>query len=189
VIGKEADPRALTISTHALAPEGGVVLSHDGVVVTAFLVDHGHAKPAYGYRVDYAGHAIVLSGDTTYAPNLVAHAKDVDLLIHCVAVASRQLEAAAPDYVNHFYEYLANPEMVGRILSEVRPRDAAFSHVSLYSRGQIGRASEDEINARVKAVYGGPFILGQDLMSFAISAQGVTRLPYDASTRQREPLP
>ena len=50
-------------------------------------------------------------GDTTYAPNLVAHAKDVDLLIHCLAVASRQLEAVAPDYVNHFYEYLANPEM------------------------------------------------------------------------------
>ena len=187
--GKEADPNALAISTHALAPEGGVVFSRDGVVVTAFLVDHGHAKPAYGYRVDYAGHAVALSGDTTYAPNLVAHAKSVDLLVHCLAVASRQLEAAAPDYVNHFYEYLANPEMVGRILGEVRPRDAVFSHISLYSRGQIGRASEDEINARVKAAYDGPFVLGQDLMSFAISAEGVTRLPYDASMRQEEPRP
>jgi ribonuclease Z len=189
VNGKEADPNALTISTHALAAEGGIVFSRNGVVVTAFLVDHGHAKPAYGYRIDYAGHAVVLSGDTTYAPNLVAHAKSVDLLIHCLAVASRQLETAAPDYVNHFYEYLANPEMVGRILGEVGPRDAVFSHISLYSRGQIGRASEDEINARVKAAYGGPFILGQDLMSFAISAEGVTRLPYDASLRQDEPRP
>ncbi len=189
VTGKEADPHALTISTHALPPEGGVVFSRDGVVVTAFLVDHGHAKPAYGYRVDYAGHAVVLSGDTTFTPNLVAHAKDVDLLIHCLAVASRQLEAAAPDYVNHFYEYLANPEMVGRILNEVRPRDAVFSHISLYSRGDIGRASEDEINARVKATYDSPFILGQDLMSFTVSAEGVTRLPYDAHMRQEEPRP
>jgi ribonuclease Z len=189
VIGNEADPRALTISTYALAPEAGVVFSRDGVIVTAFLVDHGHARPAYGYRIDYAGHAVVLSGDTTYTPNLVAHAKDVDLLIHCLAVASRQLEAAAPDYVNHFYEYLANPEMVGRILGEVRPRDAAFSHISLYSRGQIERATEDEITARVKVVYDGPFIVGQDLMSFTISPRGLTRLPYDASMRQREPLP
>jgi ribonuclease Z len=189
VTGKEADPNALTISTHALPLEGGVVFSRDGVVVTAFLVDHGHAKPAYGYRINYAGHAVVLSGDTTYSPNLLEHAKSVDLLIHCLAVASRQLEVAAPDYVNHFYEYLANPEMVGRILNEVRPRDAVFSHISLYSRGRIGRASEDEINARVKAAYDGPFVLGQDLMSFAISAEGVTRLPYDASMRQEEPRP
>jgi ribonuclease Z len=189
VAGKEADPKALTISAHTLPVEGGVVFSRDGVVVTTFLVDHGHAKPAYGYRVDYAGHAIVLSGDTTYAPNLVTHAKGVDLLIHCLAVANRELEAAAPDYVNHFYEYLANPEMVGRILSEVRPRDAVFSHISLYSRGQIGRASEDEINARVKASYDGPFVLGQDRMSFTISADGVTRLPYDINLRQEEPRP
>ncbi|MBV9629724.1 MAG: hypothetical protein JO230_16630 [Xanthobacteraceae bacterium] len=189
VVGKEADPHALTISTHALAPEGGVVFSRDGVVVTAFLVDHGHAKPAYGYRIDHADHAVVLSGDTTYAPNLVAHAKNVDLLIHCLAVASRQLEAAAPDYVNHFYQYLGNPEMVGRILGEVRPREAVFSHISLYSRGQIERSTEDEITARVKMAYDGPFVLGQDLMSFAISAEGVTRIPYDANMRQREPLP
>jgi hypothetical protein len=72
---------------------------------------------------------------------------------------------------------------------EVRPRDAAFSHISLYSRGQIERATEDEIAARVKVVYDGPFIVGQDLMSFTISPQGLTRLPYDASMRQREPLP
>jgi ribonuclease Z len=187
VSGKEADPGTLTISTHAVPPEGGVVFSQDGVVVTAFLVDHGHAKPAYGYRVDYAGHAVVLSGDTNYTPNLVAHAKGVDLLIHCLAVASRQLEAAAPDYVNHFYEYLANPEMVGRILNEVRPRDAVFSHISLYSRGQVARASEDEIIARVTAAYDGPFILGQDLMSFMISTDGVTRQPYNANIRQEEP--
>jgi ribonuclease Z len=187
LVGKETTLEATEISAHTMPHEGGVVFDNDGVTVTAFLVDHGHAKPAYGYRVDYAGHAVVLSGDTTYAPNLVRHAQDADLLVHCLAIASRQLEAAAPDYISHFYEYLANPEMVGRILNEVHPRDAAFSHISLYSRGDIRRATEDELNARVKAVYNGPFIIGQDLMSFAISAGGVARLPYDASVRQQEP--
>jgi ribonuclease Z len=188
LVGKEINVESTKISAHALPPEGGIVFQKDGVVVTAFLVDHGHAKPAYGYRVDYAGHAVVLSGDTTYAPNLVSNAKGVDLLIHCLAIASRRLEAAAPDYVNHFYEYLANPEMIGRILNEVHPRDAVFSHISLYSRGDIPRATEEELNARVKAAYEGLFILGQDLMSFTISAGGVTRIPYRASTRQQEPL-
>jgi ribonuclease Z len=114
LVGNEINVESTKISAHALPPEGGIVFQKDGVVVTAFLVDHGHAKPAYGYRVDYAGHAVVLSGDTTYAPNLVSNAKGVDLLIHCLAIASRRLEAAAPDYVNHFYEYLANPKMIAK---------------------------------------------------------------------------
>jgi ribonuclease Z len=186
--GKETTADATRISPHALPPDGGVVFQKDGVAVTAFLVDHGHAKPAYGYRVDYADRSVVLSGDTTYSANLVARAKGADFLVHCVAIGSRRLEAVAPDYVKHFYEYLANPEMVGRILTEVRPRDAVFSHISLYSRGDIPRATEEELTSRVQAVYDGPFVIGQDLMSFVISADGVTRRPYSAAFRQQEPV-
>jgi hypothetical protein len=69
-------------------------------------MNHGHATPAYGYRIDNGAHAVVLSGDTTYAPNVIRHTQGVDLLIHCVAIGSRRLEAAAPAFVQHFYEYL-----------------------------------------------------------------------------------
>ena len=30
----------------------------DGVKVTAFLVDHGPVKPAFGYRIDYRGRSV-----------------------------------------------------------------------------------------------------------------------------------
>ena len=33
----------------------GVVYEANGVKVTAFAVDHGPVKPAFGYRVDYRG--------------------------------------------------------------------------------------------------------------------------------------
>ncbi|WP_187673146.1 MBL fold metallo-hydrolase [Zestomonas carbonaria] len=186
--GKETNPDATRIADRTLPDEGGVVYDKDGVKVTAFLIDHGHVKPAYGYRIDYAGRSVVLSGDTTYAPNLVTQAKGVDLLVHCISVGSRQLEKAHPAYVNHFYEYLANPEKVSQILSETRPRDTVFSHISLYSKGDIGRASEEEITSRVRSGYDGPFVIGQDLMSFTLTAQGVVREPYDARTRQQEPV-
>jgi ribonuclease Z len=39
--------------------------------VSAFLVDHGAVKPAFGYRVDSAGHSVVISGDTKFCQNLV----------------------------------------------------------------------------------------------------------------------
>lgn len=187
LVGKETNEKVLKINARSMPEDGGVVYEKDGVKVTAFLVDHGHAKPAYGYRIDLAGRSVVLSGDTTKAPNLVKYAKGVDLLVHCISVGSRQLEAAYPEYVNHFYEYLASPEMIGTILDEVRPRDAVFSHISLYSREGIPRATEEEIYSRVKAKYDGSFLIGQDLMKFTVTASGVVRKPYNERTRHEEP--
>lgn len=189
VAGNEILPGSLKIAEHTNPPDGGMVYDKAGVKVTAFLVDHGHVKPAYGYRVDYDGRAVVLSGDTTYSPNLIKHAKGVDLLIHCVAIGSRRLEERAPTFVQRFYDYLASPEMGGRILNEVRPRQAVFSHISLYSRPdlEIPRASIDELRSRVRAVYDGPFHIGEDLMAFQIGAEGVTAEPYSPAKRQHEP--
>jgi hypothetical protein len=60
----------------------GIVFEQDGVKVTAFLVDHGPVKPAFGYRVDYRGHSVALSGDTRISENLIRFAQGVDVLIH-----------------------------------------------------------------------------------------------------------
>jgi ribonuclease Z len=57
----------------------GVVYESNGVKVTGFLVDHGPVKPAFGYRVDYHDHSVVLSGDTEPSDNLVTYARGVDV--------------------------------------------------------------------------------------------------------------
>jgi len=182
---KSLVPAATKITTRDLPSDGGTVYEKAGVKVTAFLVNHGHAQ-AYGYRVDYGGYAVVLSGDTTYSPNLIKHAKGVDLLIHCVAIGSRELEAAAPELLRPRYDHLANPEVAGRVLNEARPRQAVFSHISLFSRGHIPRPSNEELISRVRAVYDGPFLIGEDLMSFLITRNGVVAEPYSAARRQQE---
>jgi len=61
---------------------GEVVLDEDGVKVTAFAVDHTPVFPAVGYRIDYKGRSVVLSGDTARSPNLERFARGVDLLVH-----------------------------------------------------------------------------------------------------------
>jgi ribonuclease Z len=58
------------------------VLEEDGVVVTAFTVAHDPVKPAFGYRFDYAGRSVVVSGDTRPSPNLVTQARGADVLVH-----------------------------------------------------------------------------------------------------------
>ena len=61
---------------------GGIVYDQGGVKVTAFEVDHAPVRPAFGYRIDYAGRSVVLSGDTRTSEVLIRNAQSVDLLVH-----------------------------------------------------------------------------------------------------------
>jgi hypothetical protein len=63
----------LSVISHDI--EQGTVFENDGLKITAFLVDHGPVKPAFGYRVDYRGHSVALSGDTRPSENLIKHAQ------------------------------------------------------------------------------------------------------------------
>ena len=53
--------------------------------VTAIAVTHGHAEPALAYRFDTAEGSVVFSGDTTVNSDLIALAREADILVHCVA--------------------------------------------------------------------------------------------------------
>ena len=140
----------------------GPVYENNGVKVIAFLVDHFPVVPAYGYRVEYEGHAVVLSGDTRYSENLIKFAKGTDLLIHEVVIAPDTLSKSDPRY--NILAHHTTPEQAAKIFNEVKPKLAAYSHiVKLYGR------NEQEIMQRTKANYAGPVIMGQDLMSFSIS--------------------
>jgi ribonuclease Z len=50
--------------------------------VTAFEVYHEPVRPAVGYRFDYKGRSVVVSGDTTKWRNVVANARGADVLVH-----------------------------------------------------------------------------------------------------------
>lgn len=65
-----------------LSGGGQVVYDKDGVKITAFKVEHEPVSPAFGYRVDYKGRSVAISGDTAYDPNIAIAAKDVDVLFH-----------------------------------------------------------------------------------------------------------
>ena len=73
----------------------GAVYQSNGVKVSAFEVDHGdEAKPAFGFRIDYDGRSVVISGDTRFSENLIRHADSADLLIHQVAAVRPALLAS-----------------------------------------------------------------------------------------------
>jgi ribonuclease Z len=49
-----------------------MALEKEGLKITAFEVDHTPVHPAFGYRIDYAGRSVVLSGDTRLSEKLSA---------------------------------------------------------------------------------------------------------------------
>jgi ribonuclease Z len=130
----------------------GVIYEENRVKVIAFLVDHYPVVPAFGYRIEYKGHSVVLSGDTRYSENLVRYAKGADLLIHEVAIAPDTLSKSDPKY--HILAHHTTPEQAAKVFNQVRPKLAAYSHiVNIYAQ------KEDDILKRTKAIYAGPLIL------------------------------
>jgi ribonuclease Z len=100
-----------------------IVINENGLKVTAFKVPHDPVKPALGYRFDFKGRSIVISGDTSYSENLITYAKDADVLFH---------EAQA----NHILEIMkgvankAGNPLTAKILDDITtyhttPKDAA----------------------------------------------------------------
>jgi len=59
-----------------------VLLERDGVRVSVFRVQHEPVSPAVGYRFDYGGRSLVVSGDTKKSESVLAAARGVDLVVH-----------------------------------------------------------------------------------------------------------
>lgn len=149
----------------------GVVYEANGVKVTAFLVDHAPIEPAFGYRVDYRGHSVVLSGDTKPSENLVKMAQGVDLLVHELGSwkqdpnlagppdelfpGSRQTKGQVQTIRNHHTDGVD----AGRIFDRVKPKLALFSHYNVDPTATL---------LLVRQTYSGAVEFGEDLMTLEI---------------------
>ena len=145
----------------------GVVYDKDGVKVIAFTVDHGAAiKPAVGYRIEYKGHAVVISGDTRYDQNVIKYGTGVDLLIHEVCIVRPEL--LSNPYIKRVVDHHTTPREAGQVFSLAKPKLAVYSHLVFLASDKVPRATVDDIVAGTRETYDGPLQVGEDLMSFEI---------------------
>ena len=56
---------------HPIDLSNPVIINEGDLKVTAFEVSHEPVEPALGYRFDYKGRSIVISGDTRYSENII----------------------------------------------------------------------------------------------------------------------
>jgi len=156
----------------AKAIEQGVVYDNAGIKVTAFTVDHGQVKPALGYRIDFAGHSVVLSGDTRYSENLIHFSQGADVLIHEV-IDPEAFRSKNPSVSEERFRAIAGhhttAEQAGTIFSRVKPKLAVYSH--------IVPGDTTNLLPLTRKTYSGPLAVGEDLMSFEIGAGVVVHSP------------
>jgi len=152
----------------------GVVYAADGVKVTAFEVDHGElVKPAFGFRVDYGGHSVTISGDTRFNENLIRHASGTDLLIHQVAMAKEELLKTSKP-VQLILAHHTKPDEAAVGFTRVHPKLAVYYHFSLQGSPQVAPPTEQDVLDLTRKTYSGPLLLGEDLMRFSIRDDAVT---------------
>jgi ribonuclease Z len=130
---------------------------NDGLTrVSAFLVDHGTVKPAFGYRIDSAGHSVVISGDTKFCENLVDFARGADCLIH-VAWSADWKNPTPPSKRS-----IASAEDVGRVFAMVKPKLGVVYHYK----------DEEGLWDAVRKEYQGPLVIGKDLLTINVDKTG-----------------
>ena len=150
----------------------GVVYDKGGVKVTAFEVDHAPVKPAFGYRIDYAGRSVVLSGDTRVSDNLIRHAQGVDVLVHEVFVPETlQRMGVPPKRAKNIIAYHTTPEQAGQVFTRAKPKLAVYSHICL------PHATDQELLSPTRKTYAGPLELGEDLMTIEVGEKIEVRRP------------
>lgn len=164
-------PEGVAVNVEEFTKDG-VVYSKDGLQVTAFEVNHGEAvKPAYGYRIDYAGHSVLISGDTRLNENVVKYGTGTDLLVHEVfAVMPELMKNPA---IQKIAAHHVTPGEAGMVFSRAHPKLAVYTHLSLIATPTVRAVTTDDIVAQTRETYKGPLVVGEDLMAFDIGAEGI----------------
>ena len=79
--GEELLPPALGVLEHStISP--GVIFEHGDLKITAYTGEHPPIHPAVGYRFDYRGRSVVVSGDSNVSDNTYKIVDGADLLLH-----------------------------------------------------------------------------------------------------------
>jgi ribonuclease Z len=115
------------------------VFHANGLNVTAIRVNHGPVKPAYGYRFDYAGRSISISGDTAYYPPFAVAAHGSDVVVHeaqnndLVAVLGSVFTSAGrarPAKIMHdIPDYHTTPVQAAQIANQAGAKLLLFTHI------------------------------------------------------------
>jgi ribonuclease Z len=171
--GGTARPFSLSSEEDALV----VVIDDRGLKVTAFKVNHAPVSPAVGYRFDYKGRSLVISGDTVQCGSLKKQAQGADILFQSalqpatVKLIHDQAGLSSMPSIGKITEdipgYHSSPEDAAKTASMAGVRQLILYHITppipnpLLNNMYLGDAGK---------YYSGPIAIGEDGMLVSLPA-------------------
>jgi len=159
-------PLAPLVRPHDITA-AGEIFKDDRVRVTAAVNHHPPIERSFTYRFDTADRSIVISGDTTYSESVVALAKGADVLVHEAMYRTYydrpDAQPAARTVRQHIVASHTDVEDVGRAAAAAGVKQLVLSH--FVPSDQV--VSDEQWLAGAKKHYGGPVVLGRDLMEIS----------------------
>jgi ribonuclease Z len=123
----------------ALDGDSATVLDDGDLKVTMFAVNHAPIHPAVGYRFDYKGRSVVISGDTTKSETTIKFSRDADVLFHEALSRNivKQMEAEAKRTRNgqlekimfDIQDYHTSPIEAAEIANEANVKELVLYHL------------------------------------------------------------
>jgi len=176
-IAHEQRPSTAALELEISEIEAGPILTLDDLTVRAVRVDHAPVRDAFGFVFETPRYRVVFSGDTAPCPAITEAARDADLLVHeCFihGVMKPEPGVRTQEGIDNVARYHTAAPDVGRIAEEARVRALMLHHFV------PTRFEREEVMAQVRAHYGGPVLLGEDLMRIdlatGIVAHGSARI-------------
>lgn len=121
-------------------PQPEVVYNQKGLKISAMPVNHGPV-PAVAYRIDYKGHSIVYSGDTSsVSDNMITLSRNADILIYDTSI-TRDLPPVPVFHVLH-----TTPERMGQVAAAANVKVLVLSHITPVTEPRM-----DEVKAAIRA--------------------------------------
>jgi ribonuclease Z len=170
-IAHERRPSTVGLTVEVEEIAAGWQLDLDGLVTTAFDVEHQPVKHAFGFHCAGGGRRLVVSGDTRRCAALIEAARGADLLLHEVFV-HRDMPVVAgvrsAETVANVAAYHTLSTEVGKIAAEAGVKALCLTHIVPPAAGRAALLAE------VMADFAGPTILGEDLMRIDLASRQVT---------------
>ena len=172
-------PAGHDIATPGAEERAMVYEGPGGIRVYAFLVDHPPVEPAFGYRIEYKGRVVVISGDTRRCENVARQALKADIQIHEAynkKLVDRMLDLAADEIsqtphgailaaeARQVQFYHTSPLEAAGLAAKAQVQTLVFTHVIPPLGNRVARllVTEPLFMAGVKNLFHGQVILAED---------------------------
>jgi len=160
--------------------ERSLCFDKNGLKVFAFKVNHSPIEPAFGYRIEFKGNIIVITGDTIKTDNLVKHSEDADILFseaisyellnNLIENVRRVNLSRTVKLLTDIQSYHMDPITAAKLATEARVKKLVLVHVT---PPLLNPKTESLYLDGISEYFDGEVILGEDRMRFNLSPKEI----------------